>query len=31
MEWISPTLGPNDKELILVMHNECAFYSNDEK
>ncbi|GES93332.1 hypothetical protein RCL_jg21131.t1 [Rhizophagus clarus] len=31
MEQIPPTLGPNDKEIILVTHDECVFYSNDGK
>ncbi len=31
MEWIPPILEPNDKEIILVTHDECIFYSNDGK
>ena len=31
MKWIPPTLGTNEKEIILVTHNECIFYSNDGK
>ena len=31
MERTPPTLGPNDKEVILVTHDECVFYSNDGK
>lgn len=31
MEQILPTLGPNEKEIILVTHDECIFYSNDGK
>src|SRR2546421_9985020 len=31
MEQIPPTLGPNDKEIVLVTHDECIFYSNDGK
>ena len=31
MERTSPILGPNDKEIILVTHDECIFYSNDGK
>jgi len=31
MERIPPILGPNEKEIILIMHDECIFYSNDGK
>ena len=31
MERILPTLGPNEKEIIFVTHDECVFYSNDGK
>ena len=31
MERISPTLGSNDKEIVLITHDECVFYSNDGK
>ena len=31
MEEISPTLESNEKEIILVTHDECVFYSNDGK
>ena len=31
MKRISLTLGSNNKKIILVTHNECVFYSNDEK
>ncbi len=31
MKRTSPTLGPNDKEVILITYNECVFYSNNEK
>jgi len=31
MEEIPPTLESNEKEIILVTHDECVFYSNDEK
>jgi len=31
MEPISPTLGVHERELILVTHNKCVFYSNDGK
>ena len=31
MEQISPILEPDDKEVILVTHDECIFYSNDGK
>ncbi|PKY58604.1 hypothetical protein RhiirA4_480658 [Rhizophagus irregularis] len=31
MEWILLMLEPNEKEIILVTHNECIFYSNDGK
>src|SRR3954447_22399215 len=31
MERIPPTLGPNDKEIILVTHDESVFYSNNGK
>ncbi|RGB22167.1 hypothetical protein C1646_634316, partial [Rhizophagus diaphanus] len=26
-----PTLEPNEKEIILITHDECIFYSNDGK
>ena len=26
-----PILEPNNKKIILVIHNECIFYSNDGK
>ena len=29
MERIPPTLGVGVRELILVTHDECVFYSND--
>ena len=28
---IPPILGSDDKEIILVTHDECIFYSNDGK
>jgi hypothetical protein len=31
MERIPPTLGSGDKEIVLVTHDECVFYSNDGK
>src|SRR6266545_4836608 len=31
IERIPPILGPNKKEIILVTHDECVFYSNDGK
>ena len=31
IERIPSTLGLNEKEIILVTHNECIFYSNDRK
>ena len=31
MERIPPILGPNEKEIVLVTHDECIFYSNDGK
>jgi hypothetical protein len=31
MERIPPILEPNEKEIILVTHDECIFYSNDGK
>jgi hypothetical protein len=31
MERIPPTLGADEKEVILVTHDECVFYSNDGK
>ncbi|PKB93889.1 hypothetical protein RhiirA5_303669, partial [Rhizophagus irregularis] len=31
MKRIPPTLGPNDKEIVLIIYNECVFYSNDGK
>jgi len=31
MERIPPTLGPDEKEIILITHDECIFYSNDGK
>ena len=31
MKWIPLILGPNEKEIILVTHDECVFYSNDGK
>jgi len=31
MERILPVLGSDDKEIILVTHNECIFYSNNGK
>ncbi|RIA97431.1 hypothetical protein C1645_686799, partial [Glomus cerebriforme] len=31
MEWIPLILRPNEKEIILVMHNEYIFYSNNRK
>ena len=31
MERIPPILGSNKKEIILITHDECVFYSNDGK
>ena len=31
MKQILPTLGLNDKEIILVTHDKYVFYSNDGK
>ena len=31
MERTPLTLGPNDKKIILITHDECVFYSNDGK
>ena len=31
MKRIPPVLGSDDKEIILVTHDECIFYSNDRK
>ena len=31
IERIPPTLDSNNKEIILVTHDECIFYSNDGK
>jgi hypothetical protein len=31
MEPIPPALGTGERELILVTHDECIFYSNDGK
>ena len=31
MEQTLPTLGLNDKEVILITHDKCVFYSNDRK
>jgi hypothetical protein len=31
MERIPPTFEFDDKEIILVTHDECIFYSNDGK
>src|SRR6266540_6479885 len=31
MERILPVLEPNEKEIILITHDECIFYSNDGK
>ncbi len=31
MERIPPVLEPNEKEIILITHDECIFYSNDGK
>src|SRR6266536_1971587 len=31
MKRILPVLGSDDKEIILVTHDECIFYSNDGK
>ena len=31
MKRIPLTLGTNEKEIILVTHDECIFYSNDGK
>ncbi len=31
MEKILPNLKDNEKEYIFVIHDECIFYSNDEK
>src|SRR3990170_910666 len=31
MERISWILKPNEKEIILIMHDECIFYSNNGK
>ena len=31
MERIAPNLPENNKEIILITHDECIFYSNDGK
>jgi len=31
MERIPPVLESDDKEIILVTHDKCIFYSNDGK
>ena len=31
LEPISPVLNVNEKEIILITHDECIFYSNDGK
>ena len=31
MKRIPPILEPNEKEIILITHDECIFYSNDGK
>src|SRR5260363_30199 len=31
MKWVPPVLKVGERELILVTHNECIFYSYDRK
>ncbi len=31
MDWIHYNLFKEEKERVLVIHNECIFYSNDRK